>query len=67
MTDGFDGSEFDQAALFGSLDDPAPPLHGGEALAAVMARGSQLRRRRRAAYGIGKPPTPPSRRRPRPT
>jgi hypothetical protein len=38
--------------FFGHLDDPTPPLHGGEALTHVIQRGQQIRRRRRAAYSV---------------
>ena len=36
--------------IFDHLDDPAPPLHGSEALTHVVQRGQQIRRRRRSAY-----------------
>lgn len=36
--------------FFGHLDDPSPPMHGGDALTHVMQRGHQIRRRRRTTY-----------------
>jgi hypothetical protein len=38
--------------LFNHLDDPTPPLHGGDALTNVVQRGQQIRRRRRTAYSV---------------
>jgi hypothetical protein len=35
---------------FEHLDDPAPPIHGSEALSRVVQRGHQIRRRRRVTY-----------------
>jgi hypothetical protein len=31
--------------LFSHLDDPTPPMHGGDALTNVVQRGQQIRRR----------------------
>ena len=38
--------------IFDHLDDPTPPLHGGDALTHVMQRGQQIRRRRRSIYSV---------------
>jgi hypothetical protein len=49
----FGGAPDGGAELFAHLDDPTPPLRGGEVLSAVVARGQLLRRQRRTAYGMG--------------
>jgi hypothetical protein len=38
--------------IFDHLDDPAPPVLGGDALTHVMQRGHQIRRRRRSIYSV---------------